>query len=83
MTSRILDSLSGSNAADKKQLLDALEFLEFMSKKRTVNGYAPLLGYDSIIAESGVELIHNRTAIAAVGDTFTRDDAVNLAESKA
>jgi hypothetical protein len=83
MTSKILDSLSGSNAADKKQLLDALEFLEVMSKKRTVNGYAPLLGYDSIIAESGVELIHNRTAIAVVGDTFTRDDAVNLAKSKA
>ena len=83
MTSQILDSLSGASGADKKQLLDALEFLELVSKQRTVNSYAPLLGYDSIIADSGVELIHNRTAVAVVGDTFTRDDAVNLAKSKA
>ena len=83
MTSKILDSLSGSSDSKKQELLDSLEFLELISKKRTANAYAPLLGYDTIIADSGVELIHNRTAVAIVGDTFKRDDAVNLAKSKA
>ena len=83
MTSKILDSLSGSSDSKKQELLDSLEFLELISKKRTSNSYAPLLGYDTITADSGVELIHNRTAIAIVGDTFKRDDAVNLAKSKA
>ena len=82
MTSAILDSLSGSQGQDKKQLLDALEFLGMISKHRTVNTYAPLLGYDSIIAHSGVELVHNRTAVSVVGDTFTRSDAEALAKSK-
>jgi predicted DNA-binding WGR domain protein len=83
MTSKILESLSGSSDSKKQELLDSLEFLELISKKRTSNSYAPLLGYDTIMADSGVELIHNRTAITIVGDTFKRDDAVNLAKSKA
>ena len=83
MTSKILESLSGSSDSKKQELLDALEFLELISTKRTSNSYAPLLGYDTIMADSGVELIHNRTAITIVGDTFTRDDAVKLAKSKA
>jgi hypothetical protein len=83
MTSKILESLSGSSDSKKQELLDSLEFLELISKQGTPNSYAPLLGYDTIMADSGVELIHNRTAITVVGDTFKRDDAVNLAMSKA
>ena len=83
MTSKILESLSGSSDSKKQELLDSLEFLELISKQGTPNSYAPLLGYDTIMADSGVELIHNRTAITIVGDTFTRDDAVKLAKSKA
>jgi hypothetical protein len=83
MTSKILESLSGSSDSKKQELLDSLEFLELISRQKTSNSYAPLLGYDTIMADSGVELIHNRTAITVVGDTFKRDDAVNLAMSKA
>lgn len=83
LTQQLLNSIKTAKGGDKTKLLNALEFLNSLSKRNFANTYAPLLGYDSIIVPGdGRELIHNRTALVAYGQTTKAQEALDLAKGK-
>ena len=84
-----LDAMPTSTEAiqEKKNILNAIDYLHRFTKQKEDGYFAPLIGVDAIDTNNGSGkknpvLLHNRAGIAAVQKPMTRDEAEKLAKNE-
>lgn len=75
IVAQLLNQLSTASPAKKRDILDAIKYLNLIAHKDSPNYYAPILGFDAISVDER-ELIMNRTAVVVLGETKDYDGVV-------
>ena len=78
---------STESLQEKKNILNAIDYLHRFTKQKEDGYFAPLIGVDAIDTNNGSGkgsplLLHNRAGIAAVQAPMTRDEAERLAKNE-